>query len=53
MRDLLRDTFPEWKKSSAPVFSLLTDGEDEKLWIQQPLRHAFKQFLASKKSPYW
>jgi non-canonical (house-cleaning) NTP pyrophosphatase len=45
MGDLLREQFPKWKKETS-VFNLLT-GEDEKMWLQQPLRHCLKELLRS------
>ncbi len=43
MSDILAEEFPRWNKDS--VFALLTDGEDEKMWLQQPLRHCLYQLL--------
>lgn len=39
--DILAEEFPKWNKDKDSVFTLLT-GEDEKMWLQQPLRHCAK-----------
>lgn len=44
LKDILKDNFPEWDQAITSVFSLLTD-EDEKMWLQQPLRHCLKEVL--------
>ncbi len=46
MTDILSEEFPRWTKGS--VFFLLTDGEDEKMWLQQPLRHCLYQLLSQR-----
>lgn len=41
---LLAEKFSKFKKGSS-VFEFLTEGEDEMLWFQQPLRYCLKELL--------
>ncbi|MCC6198976.1 DUF84 family protein [Candidatus Nomurabacteria bacterium] len=48
MDELLREHFPEWKKETS-VFTILTKGkEDERLWMQMPLRCCLRTLLYIK-----
>lgn len=45
--DILSEDFPKWNKEKDSVYGLLTNGDDEKMWLQQPLRHCLYQSLIS------
>lgn len=42
MSDILAEDYPEWDKNKDSAYELLTKGEKELDWLQEPLRHCAK-----------
>ncbi len=47
MGDIISEVYTDWNKEKDSVYKLFT-GEDEKMWLQQPLRHCLYQLLSQR-----